>query len=270
MIDVEDQKETIHIYVVREDDTYSPIIPLVLSVIALLLLIVVGIAFPYQQPETWTTIRVPAVPLPTERLSTEVKVIPTGVKFYPATRATGILTITNGSILSEELPKSMLFVGRDGAEIVTDQTVYVPAGTATSLGIAYVSARAVIPGATGNIHSLDIDTVEGAALFIRNTQPFHGGKDAYSVEYITKHDRQIAIDYAHQTLTLGVSGLLLASSCYEKITGIETIQVNWTCNPVTFETPHFQKIRILRARVSGSFIILEIIYTPYIHRFAVK
>ena len=70
--------------------------------------------------------------------STSITVTPTGIKTYPAPTAHGVLTITNGSILQEELPQGMIVTAKDRVEIITDTAVFVPAGSATGLGYATV------------------------------------------------------------------------------------------------------------------------------------
>ena len=91
--------ETLHIYVVREEVKPS-LLPIFLSVVALSLLVAFGVLSPTQQPVMRAVIRVPAVPLPLKTFTVQVAIIPTGVKAYPATTAHGILTITNGSIIT--------------------------------------------------------------------------------------------------------------------------------------------------------------------------
>src|SRR5437870_5345540 len=108
---VDEKPETIHLYVVREEEPRPSFFPLILSVLALLVLVVVGIVSPYRQPGERETLRVPAVFLPLKVFTTSVHIIPTGVKTYPATTAHGILTITNGSIISQTLPKGMIIIG---------------------------------------------------------------------------------------------------------------------------------------------------------------
>src|SRR5450755_1233388 len=49
-------------------------------------------------------------------------VIPTGIKTYPAIAATGTLTITNGSVVSQTFPAGMIFTGQDAysVKVVTE------------------------------------------------------------------------------------------------------------------------------------------------------
>src|SRR5258708_2805052 len=94
MFEVEDEPtETLHIYVVREAAPKPSLLPIVLSVLALLTLVTVGVLSPAQQPVTRAVIRIPAVLLPPRTFIAHVPVIPTGIKTYPATTAHGSLTI---------------------------------------------------------------------------------------------------------------------------------------------------------------------------------
>lgn len=254
--------ETIHLYVVREGDTKPSLVPVIFSTLALFILIAVGMRIPYQQPQERTTIRVPAIFLPLKTFTTSISVIPTGVKTYPATTARGTLTITNGSILSEELPKGMIFTGKDGVEVITDHAVYVPAGSATGLGYATMTAHAASSGKSGNIHILDIDNVEGTALFIRNVQPFTGGQDSYAVRFISRQDRDNALSQARAILLPRTVSGLPESPCKETITGREKLSVSWICQYVSYTTPQFPGVRVLHAEVRGKTILLEIVLVP--------
>jgi hypothetical protein len=94
MQSVDDKPETIHLYVVREEEPKPSVLPIVLSALSLAVLLAFSVLTPYQQPEIRTVIRVPAVLLPIRTFNVAVAIIPTGVKTYPATTAHGILTIT--------------------------------------------------------------------------------------------------------------------------------------------------------------------------------
>jgi hypothetical protein len=247
--------ETIHLYVVREGQQRPSLLPVIISVVALCLLIAVGILIPYKQPEERITIKVPAILLPLRSFSASVAIIPTGVKTYPATTAHGTLTITNGSILQEELPAGLILTGKDGVEVVTDQAAYVPPGSATSLGYATVSAHAASSGKSGNISTLDINAVEGTALFIRNLAAFSGGADSYSVPFVTDQDRETALSQARAILLPQTLSGLLDSPCKETITGSQTLHVRWTCQYVTYQAPQG---KVLSVKVQGQQIILEI------------
>jgi Baseplate J-like protein len=262
--------ETIHLYVVREGQTRPSLIPVIISILALFILIAIGIFTPYHQPEEKAFIRVPAILLPLKTFTTSVSVIPTGVKTYPATSAHGTLTITNGSILLEELPKGMILSGKDGTEVITDHAVFIPAGSATGLGYATVTAHAARSGKSGNIPSLAIDSVEGTALFIRNVQPFTGGQDSYSSKYVTAQDRDNALSQARSTLLPQTVSGLLQTPCRETATGRQTLSITWICQFVSYDVPNFPGVRVLHAEVTGKAVLLEIVYVARPRMLSVK
>ena len=256
---MEDKPETVHIYVVREEERPS-LLPIFLSVIALLALVVVCTLFPYQQPEIREAIRVPAVLLPLQTFTTTVQVIPTGVKTYPATTSHGILTLTNGSVVSSELPKGLLFSG-NGIEVVTNSDVFVPAGSASGYGYATVSAHALMSGKQGNISAYDINTVEGTSIYIRNLKDFTGGMDSYSVTVVTTQDTRKAIEKARNLLIQHTLTGLLENPCKEIIQASAiSVAMRWRCQFVTYETPHLPQVKVLHATVQGRSVVLDVVY----------
>src|SRR5207247_5230887 len=124
---------------------------------------------PYYEHQT---LRIPAHHLTMHILSATKPIIPTGVKTYAATTAHGTLTVTNGSVIAATLPKGIIFTGKSGVEVVTDEAVFVPAGSAAGYGYATVSAHAMVRGKSGNIPAYDINRVEGSRIYIRNLTPF--------------------------------------------------------------------------------------------------
>jgi hypothetical protein len=252
----EEPVETIHLYVVREGEKRPSLIPAILSIFALSFLVAIGVLLPYQQPEIRTTIRVPAVLLPLKTFNTSVAVNATGSKTYPATTARGILILTNGSILSQELPQGMIFTAKNGVEVVTDAAVFVPAGNASAFGVATVSAHALVSGLQGNLRAFAIDQVYGTSLYIRNLHSFTGGQNAYSVKFITSKDRQISLSQARQSLMQQTLVGLLPSPCTETVTGSQTVHVTWTCQFVTYHSPQG---KVLHAEVHGQVVVLDIV-----------
>jgi hypothetical protein len=130
---VDEQPETIHLYVVREKAPRLPLLPIILSLLALASLVALSIAVPYQQPVTRAVIRVPAVLLPPKTFTAHIAIVPTGVRTYPATVAHGMLTITNGSIIGQSIPAGFTIQG-----VMTDSAVFVPGGNANGYGWAQV------------------------------------------------------------------------------------------------------------------------------------
>jgi hypothetical protein len=244
--------ETLHIYFEREQPPRPSLLPIVLSVCALSLLIAIGVLSPYQQPELRALIRVPAVLLPPRTFTAQTPVIPTGVRTYPATAAHGVITITNGSVISQTLPAGLIFISNRGVSVSTDQAIFVPAGSADGYGVATVAAHALTSGNTGNIPALAVDTVEGSSVYVRNLAAFSGGKDAYSIKVVTAQDTQTALIQARNALTIKSAGLHYP--CVERISG--TIRVTWRCQFVTYHIPALY--HVTGVKITGKNVVLAV------------
>src|SRR6266702_3443994 len=138
MYQVEDGPvETIHLYVVRGQEkrpyTAFPLFCAFLCLLGIVALTLYSAQHPYYEHERLT---VPAQFLPLKVFQAEAPIIPTGVKAYPATYATGTLTLTNGSIVSETLPQGVIFNGLNGVEVQTTESVFIPPGSASGYGMA--------------------------------------------------------------------------------------------------------------------------------------
>jgi hypothetical protein len=193
-------------------------------------------------------------------------VIPTGIKTYPAIAATGTLTITNGSVVSQTFPAGMIFTGQDGIEVVTDSAVFVPAGSAAGYGIAYVQAHPIISGRKGNIEALDINSVEGSSVYIRNVGPFTGGQDAYSVKVVTEADRQAALARVLSGLPAQLSRVkALLKSCARNVAFDKAAQVTWNCLFAAYPPFPYRSVRL-----EGNSLLVTVIYRPPPGRFPVK
>jgi hypothetical protein len=252
--------ETVHLYVVREEEHEKQpyfFFPLLLAVVCVLSITAVTVysgEHPFYEQET---MRVPAKLLPLQTFSATEPIIPTGIKTYPATTAHGLLTITNGSVLWEHLPSGMIFTTSNGIEVMTTEAVDVPAGNGASYGVAFVPATAVMTGTQGNIQALSIDQVYGTSLYIRNDQPFTGGDEFSSVAVITPQDRLRALVEARASLIEHTLDGMLYRPCSEKTTGVQTVQVSWTCQFTTY-APVAGKV--VSAQVQGTDIVLDVVY----------
>jgi len=255
---VDEKPETIHLYVVREEEPRPPFHPIVLSLIALSLVAVASIAFPYRQPEQEAVIRVPAVFLPLKVLTTSIHIIPTGVKTYPATTAHGVLTITNGSIISQTLPKGMIING-----VVLDDSIFVPGGSANGYGVATVSAHALVSGNSGNIPAYEINQVEGSSVYIRNLTPFTGGKDSYSIPLQLPKDTQTALDTARFILAPETAKIraFLAYPCKQSSQETNAVlRLSWTCQYVTYHIPSYMKVTHIK--IVGKNLLIDVVFVP--------
>jgi hypothetical protein len=251
---VDEKPETIHLYVVRETAPKLSPLPIVLSALTLLLVMAVSVVFPYQQPVTRVSIRIPAVLLPLRTFTARVAIIPTGIRVYSATTAHGILTITNGSIIGQSIPAGFTVQG-----VVTDYAVYVPGGNANGYGYATVSAHALTYGKKGNLLTYAIDYVEGANIYIRNLTPFTGGRDSYSVKYATAQDKQTALIKARSQLEVIAAGLrypckeIVFPDTRKKI-------ITWRCQFVSYQLPAF--MHVSSVRIIGNNLLLQVWFVP--------
>ncbi len=256
--------ETLHIYIEREQPPHPSLLPIVLSVVALSILIAIGVSAPSQQPELRASLRVPAVLSSLRTFTAVVPVIPTGVRTYPATTAHGVLTITNGSVISQTLPPGFIFLTRSGVSVASDKAVFVPAGSANGYGYATVSAHAAIAGKSGNIPAYTIDQVLGSSVYVRNLAAFRGGRDAYSVTFVTAHDTQRAVSTAHHLLAAEATGLHYP--CLETIRG--AVVVTWHCQFVTYHIPAFY--HVTGVKITGKSLLLAVWYVEHPRHIWVK
>jgi hypothetical protein len=247
---VDEQPETIHLYVVREKEPKPSVFPIVLSALSLIVLLGFCVLVPYQQPVTRAVIRVPAVLLPIKSFTAQVAIIPTGVKVYPATTAHGTLTITNGSIIGQSIPAGFTIEG-----VTTDSALYVPPGNANGYGWAQVEAHALVSGKDDNFATLAINQVIGSSLYIRNLTPFHGGHDAYSVKFITSNDRNMALSKARDILASNTTGLHYPCS-ENQIRHVSTMVLTWRCQFVTYQLPSY--MHVTGVRIIGKNLLLQV------------
>src|SRR2546428_9076064 len=211
---VNDEIETIHLYVVREEEkkpyTLLPLLCAFACLLGIVAITLYSAQHPYYEHKRLT---LPAQFLPLKTFTAVAPVIPTGIQTYPATQAHGTLTLTNGSVVTEILPKGIIFTG-NGIEVITQSSVLVPGRSAAGYGVATVQAKAVTIGSIGNIKPLTIDAVYGTALYVRNLPSFTGGKEAYSIKVVTNQDKQTALDHARTVLSQSAHiKVILASPC---------------------------------------------------------
>src|SRR5947208_543610 len=122
---IDEEIETIHVYMVPEEEkrpyTVLPLICAILCLLGIAAVTMYSAEHPYYEH---ARLIVPAQFLPLKVFKAEAPIIPTGVKTYPATYATGMLTLTNGSVLSETLPQGVIFNGINGVEVQTTVPVF--------------------------------------------------------------------------------------------------------------------------------------------------
>jgi hypothetical protein len=257
---VQDEVETIHLYVVREQ-AKKPYIVLPLLCAFLCLFGIAAVTFYSAEHPSYEHQRltVPAVALPPKVFTATTPIIPTGVKTYPATTAHGILTITNGSVIAQTLPAGLTFISNTGIAVITDEAVFVPAGNANGYGWTQVRAHAVVSGQRGNLPPYSINNVVGSSVYIRNTSSLYGGKDSYSVKYVSSHDKQTALLHARGILALKINGLHYpCNEFYLQKALVNTM--TWRCQFVSYHIPAFY--HVTSVRLAGKNLLLYVWFIP--------
>lgn len=258
-----DAEEIVHIYYERKPEkrpfTVLPLVCAVLCLLGILALTLYSAEHPYYEH---AVLRVPAVALPPQTFSAQVKIVPTGVKRYPATTAHGWLIFTNGSVIAQLLPAGFISVSTTGISVVTDKAVYVPAGNAEGYGKATVPAHVQVAGI--NLKMLAINSVIGSSLYVRNLQPFTGGRPAYSVKFVTPADKQTAL--------LQARGILLSKSSGLHYPCTETVKaamvVIWRCIFVSYRVPVGYHVTTVRLR--GKKLLVDVWYIPRVQYARIK
>jgi hypothetical protein len=269
---IDEQIETIHLYVVKEGVkrpyTAFPLFCAFLCLLGIVAVTVYSAYHPYYEHER---LIVSARFLPLKVFSAEVLIIPTGVKTHPATYAKGTLTLTNGSVLSEVLPSGVIFDAGNGDEVQTTEPVFIPAGSAAGYGVATVPARAVQAGIAGNIRMLAVNAVYGTALYIRNLSPFTGGINAYSARVQLPKDRETAISAVRALVASQKAQIVafLAKPCKDTTLVSQTlIQLSWGCEFATYHIPTY--MRVTAAHLSGKSFFVDVVFVPRPERVWVK
>lgn len=262
----QEEIETLHLYISREEIQPTPRLlwlPPAIALFVLSALVTLCVSSPYRQPVMRAVLHVQAVYLPLQTYTTSAQIKATGVKVYPATVAHGTLVITNGSVVAAMLPAGMIFTSNDGTEVITQTSVYVPAGSVQGYGYATVRAQAIQGGKQGNIAALSLNAVYGTSLYVRNLTAFKGGRNAFSVKIITAQDRQNAITIARASVRLPQtrSNVFQAYPCSEYTSEKNSrITLSWACQYVTFALPPY--LHITAFQLVGKNVVVETWYRP--------
>jgi hypothetical protein len=194
----EEPQETIHLFVVHEDEL--PRIPdypafISASVALLCLLAIVGISLfsaASADQEVVLTLTVPGFHLAPVSQTVKTTVMATGKGHTPATAATGMITFYNGAIYTQIIPVGTKLTGADGVSVLTDEQAVIPPAAQTippTYGHITVTAHSLVAGASGNIQAGDINMACCVTSVIaQNPYNFTGGRNARDFTYLTKQD----------------------------------------------------------------------------------
>src|SRR5258708_6278428 len=219
-----EERETLHVYIVRENTPDPPIIDaepeptgqqtprkpfglaycaglgVFFTLLPLVALLVANLLPSYDAILSKTLTlhlslhpmrdEIPLDQLPVVTGTNTGRVKATGLLQEPATRAEGLITFYNGLFTSQTVPAGTLLTGKDGGSVVTSVQALIPAAAPTTpptYGTISVVAHSSLTGAAGNIVASDIDReCCGASILAQNVDAFRGGTDAQDVTVVTQ------------------------------------------------------------------------------------
>jgi Baseplate J-like protein len=234
----EEPKETIHLYVVNEDELpRKPDYPslFIAAIASLCLLAIIGISVFSAEPdhEVSFTIAIQGFHLAPVSKTLKTTVIATGRGHTQATYAAGIITFYNGAIYTQIIPTGTILKGSDGVSVTTDQEAAIPPAAQTTpptYGHTNVSAHALIAGAGGNIQAGDINIACCVTSVIaQNLYNFTGGRNARDFTYLTASDVK------------NTASSLLPTLQAEALSLLPNPRLNPQCSPVTHTSPSVGK-----------------------------
>ena len=193
----EEPQETIHLFVVHEDELpRTPDYPSFISASAALLcfLAIVGISLFSAAPdhEVSFTLTVQGFHLVPVSKTVRTTVMATGKGHAPAIPATGVITFYNGAIYTQIIPVGTKLTGADGVSVLTDEQAVIPPAAQTippAYGHTNVTAHSLMAGKNGNIQAGDINMACCVtSVLAQNPYAFTGGRNARDFTYLTRQD----------------------------------------------------------------------------------
>lgn len=238
-----DQKpmETIHVYVVPEDQVPPKQDSFAIGMILLCSFLLIGmLAFSLVAPSpdhaVAFSLAIQGYALTPVTKTLTVTILATGKQQIAATTATGTITFYNGAIYTQIIPFGTILTGTDGIAVVTDSQAVIPPAAQTTpptYGQVSVSAHALLSGKVGNIQAGDInEACCVTSVIAQNPYDFHGGKNASTYTYLTSHDVKSVtaslLPHLHQqALSLFATSLVLDPHCQSDVLS------NWTIGQQT-------------------------------------
>jgi hypothetical protein len=229
----EEPMETLHLYVVPEDQLpperdYLAIFMVISSLLVLAGILAITLLAPSPDHDVSFSLAIQGYALAPVSRTIKVTAIATGKQYVPATTATGTITFYNGAIYAQIIPLDTVLTGADGIRVVTDEQAVIPPAAQTTpptYGQVSVLAHAHIPGKAGNIQAGDINEACCVTSVIAQNASFHGGRDAYTYTYLSGQDVQ------HTAVPL------LPVLQAQTFATLRNPKLNPTCTTVTTSTP---------------------------------
>ena len=229
----EEPMETLHLYVVPEDQLppkrdYLAIFMVISSLLVLIGILAITVLAPSPDHDVSFSLAIKGYALAPVSRTIKVTAIATGKQYVPATTATGTITFYNGAIYAQIIPFDTVLTGADGIRVVTDEQAVIPPAAQTTpptYGQVSVAAHALMPGKVGNIQAGEINEACCVTSVIAQNTSFHGGKDAYTYTYLSDQDVQ------HATVPL------LPALQAQTLATLRNPMLNPTCTTVTTSIP---------------------------------
>src|SRR6266566_4974902 len=209
----EEPMETLHLYVVPEDELppkrdYLAIFTVIFCLLVLISILAISILAPSPDHEVSFSLVIQGYALAPVTRTIRVTAIATGKQYVPATTATGTITFYNGAIYSQIIPFGTVLKGADGIKVVTDEQAVIPPAAQTT------------PPTYGHVNVACCVT----SVIAQNTL-FHGGRDAYTYTYLSDQDVK------------NKTASLLPALQAQTLLTLPNPQLNPTCTTVTTSTP---------------------------------
>jgi hypothetical protein len=118
----------------------------------------------------------------------------TGTHEQSSQVAMGEILFLNIAPYAQDVPAGSVLTASNGIQIQTLAQAQIPAGNAPKQGMATVPARAIDPGAAGNIPAYALNNVQCCdtgtipGVVAENPRPFTGGQDAENYSFVQQTD----------------------------------------------------------------------------------
>jgi hypothetical protein len=209
---------------------------------------------------TGATGQLPGRTLSSVTMSQEQTAPTTGRGHEDAQPGHGLITFYNAAPYAQTIVAGTLLTGSDGVQIVTEQSMTIPAAVYPSFGQASVTAHTTTTGPSGNIKAGDIYGPCCVQNMSAANSAFTGGQEARDYQSVTQQDINTvatslkkgldqSAQAALQTQVQSSETLVTPLPCQERVTsdrrpGEEAaevhVTVSETCSGVAYDTQAYQ------------------------------